>query len=211
LFIKNLYSIYLISLRLPFPEGRTLEIDDVMKKLAAFLIPFVGLKQGKHEFEYLIDREFFEHFEYDDFNSANVKIDLLFEKKSTIMELTFKAEGVVNVNCDLTNEPYDQPIDAELTLVVKFGDNFNDDNEELLILPHSEYQLNVAQYIYELIVLSVPLKRVHPGVLDGTLKSEVLEKLEELSPKEDQDIEENENGEEIDPRWNKLKKLLNDK
>lgn len=211
MFIKNLYSIYLISLRLPFPEGRTLEKDDVMKKLAAFLIPFVGLKQGKHEFEYLIDREFFEHFEYDDFNSANIKIDLLFEKKSTIMELTFKAAGAVNVNCDLTNEPYDQPIDAELTLVVKFGDSFNDDNEELLILPHSEYQLNVAQYIYELIVLSVPLKRVHPGVLDGTLKSEVLEKLEELSPKEDQDIEENDNGEEIDPRWNKLKKLLNDK
>lgn len=211
MFIKNLYSIYLISLRLPFPEGRTLEKDDVMKKLAAFLIPFVGLKQGKHRFEYLIDREFFEHFEYDDFNSANVKIDLLFEKKSTIMELTFKATGVVNVNCDLTNEPYDQPIDAELTLVVKFGDSFNDDNEELLVLPHSEYQLNVAQYIYELIVLSVPLKRVHPGVLDGTLKSEVLEKLEELSPKEHQDIDENDNGEEIDPRWNKLKKLLNDK
>jgi uncharacterized metal-binding protein YceD (DUF177 family) len=198
-------------LRLPFPEGRTLEKDDVMKKLAAFLIPFVGLKLGKHEFEFLIDREFFEHFEYDDFNSANVKIDLLFEKKSTLMELTFKAAGVVNVNCDLTNEPYDQPIDAELTLVVQFGDSFNDDNEELLILPHSEYQLNVAQYIYELIVLSVPLKRVHPGVLDGTLKSEVLEKLEELSPKEDQDIEENDSGEEIDPRWNKLKKLLNDK
>jgi len=211
LFIKNLYSIYLISLRLPFPEGRTLEKDDVMKKLAAFLIPFVGLKQGKHEFDYLIDREFFEHFEYDDLNSANVKIDLLFEKKSTIMELTFRAVGVVNVNCDLTNEPYDQPIDAELPLVVKFGDSFNDDNEELLVLPHSEYQLNVSQYIYELIVLSVPSKRVHPGVLDGTLKSEVLEKLEELSPKEDQDIEENDNGEEIDPRWNKLKKLLNDK
>jgi uncharacterized metal-binding protein YceD (DUF177 family) len=198
-------------LRLPFPEGQTLENDDVMKKLAAFLIPFVGLKQGKHEFEYTIDREFFEHFEYDDFNSANVKIDLLFEKKSTIMELTFKATGVVNVNCDLTNEPYNQPIDAELTLVVKFGDSYNDDNEELLVLPHSEYQLNVAQYIYELIVLSVPLKRVHPGVLDGTLKSEVLEKLEELSPKEDYDNDENDNGEEIDPRWNKLKKLLNDK
>lgn len=211
MFIKNLYSIYLISLHLPFPEGQTLEIDDVMKKLAAFLIPFVGLKQGKHEFEYLIDREFFEHFEYDDFNSAKVKIDLLFEKKSSIMELTFKAAGVVNVDCDLTNEPYDQPIEAELTLVVKFGDSFNDDNEELLILPHSEYQLNVAQYIYELIVLSVPLKRVHPGVLDGTLKSEVLEKLEELSPKEDKNVEENDNGEEIDPRWNKLKKLLNDK
>ena len=182
-----------------------------MKKIEAFKIPFVGLKPGMHEFEFEIDNEFFEHFEYDDFNSADVKIKLLFEKKSTIMELVFKVSGVVNVNCDLTNEPYDQPVKAELKLVVKFGDVFNDDNEELLILPHSEYQINVAQYIYELIVLSVPLKRVHPGVKDGTLQSEVLRKLEELSPKAADDTEENENEEDIDPRWNKLKKLLNDK
>ncbi len=181
-----------------------------MKKLEAFTIPFVGLKQGKHTFDYQIDKEFFEHFEYDEFNSVDVKIDLLFDKKPSMMELTFKASGMVNVNCDLTNEPYDQPVEGELILVVKFGDEFNDDNEDLLILPHSEYQLNVAQYIYELIVLSVPLKRIHPGVIDGSLKSEVLEKLEELSPKVD-DIKEHENGEDIDPRWNKLKNLLNDK
>lgn len=181
-----------------------------MKKLEAFTIPFVGLKQGKHTFDYQIDKEFFEQFEYDEFNSADVKIDLLFDKKPSMMELTFKASGMVNVNCDLTNEPFDQPVNGELIMVVKFGDEFNNDNEDLLILPHSEYQLNVSQYIYELIVLSVPLKRVHPGVIDGSLKSEVLEKLEELSPKA-ADIKENENGEDIDPRWNKLKNLLNDK
>ncbi len=181
-----------------------------MRKLAAFTIPFVGLKPGKHEFDYQIDKEFFEHFEYDEFHDSNVKVDLLFDKKPTMMELTFKASGMVNVDCDLTSEPYDQPVEGEMIMVVKFGDEFNDDNEELLILPHGEYQLNVAQYIYELIVLSVPLKRVHPGVLDGSLESEVLEKLEELSPKEPKDIEESEKGEEIDPRWNKLKNLFND-
>lgn len=183
-----------------------------MRKLAAFTIPFVGLKQGKHEFEYQIDKEFFEHFEYDEFHSSNVKIEVELNKKSTMMELTFRASGMVNVDCDLTNEPYDQPVDGELILVVKFGDEFNDENEELLILPHGEYQLNIEQYIYELVVLSVPLKRVHPGVLDGSLESDVLEKLDELSPKEAQDIEDNDNdnGDEIDPRWNKLKNLLND-
>ena len=178
-----------------------------MRKLKDFTIPFVGLKQGNHQFEYEIDNEFFEHFEYDEFNSANIRIDLLLEKKSTMMELTFKASGTVNVFCDLTNEPYDQPIDSELFLVVKFGETYNDDNEDLLILPHGEYEVNVAQYIYELVVLAVPSKRIHPGVLDGSLKSEVLDKLEELSPKEKESKEE----EDIDPRWNKLKNLLNDK
>ena len=182
-----------------------------MRKLAAFTIPFVGLKQGQHEFDFDIDREFFEHFEYDEFNSSDVKVVLQFEKKSTMMELTFNAAGRVNIDCDLTNEPYDQAIEGILRLVVKFGDEFNDDNEELLILPHGEFQLNVAQYIYELVVLSVPLKRVHPGVLDGTLSSEMLEKLEELSPKEAGELKEIEDQEEIDPRWNKLKNLLNDK
>lgn len=193
-----------------FFGGQTLEIEDVMKKLAAFTIPFVGLKPGKHEFDFQIDKEFFDHFEFEEFHDASVRLDLTLNKKPTMMELIFKASGVVNVDCDLTSEPYDQPIEGEMILVVKFGDEFNDDNEELLILPHGEYEINVAQYIYELIVLSVPLKRVHPGVLDGTLESDVLEKLEELSPREAKDIDENDMGEETDPRWNKLKNLLND-
>ena len=191
----------------PYPDGKALETDDEMRKLKDYIIPFVGLKLGKHQFEYEIDNEFFEHFEYDEFNSANVKVDLTLEKKTTMLELTFKASGTVNVYCDLTNEPYDQPIRSELLLVVKFGDSYNDDNEDLLILPHGEYEVDVAQYIYELIVLAVPSKRIHPGVEDGSLQSDVLDKLEELSPKEKEIKEE----EDIDPRWNKLKNLLNDK
>jgi uncharacterized metal-binding protein YceD (DUF177 family) len=191
----------------PYPEGQALETDDEMRKLKEFTIPFVGLKLGKHQFEYEIDNTFFEHFEYDEFNSADLKVDLLLEKKTTMMELTFNASGTVNVQCDLTNEPYDQPIESELFLVVKFGEEYNDDNEDLLILPHGEFEVNVQQYIYELIVLAVPSKRVHPGVIDGSLQSEVLEKLEELSPKE----KEMKTEENIDPRWNKLKNLLNDK
>ena len=191
----------------PYPDGKALETDDEMRKLKDYTIPFVGLKLGKHQFEYEIDNEFFEHFEYDEFNGANVKVDLTLEKKTTMLELTFKASGTVNVYCDLTNEPYDQPISSTLLLVVKFGESFNDDNEDLLILPHGEYEIDVAQYFYVLIVLAVPSKRIHPGVEDGSLQSDVLEKLAELSPKEKEIKEE----EDIDPRWNKLKNLLNDK
>jgi len=91
--------------------------------------------------------------------------------------------------------------------LVKFGDVFNDENEELLILPHGEFQFSVAQYVYETIVLSVPLRRVHPGIKDGSLK-EVIEKLESLAPKEGKTEEQKDD---IDPRWENLKKLLTDK
>ncbi|MDR6299756.1 YceD family protein [Mesonia maritima] len=178
-----------------------------MKKFKAYEIQFVGLKVGRHQYDYQIDNTFFELFEYNEFNNVNVKAELTLEKKPTMLELDFKVEGFVNVNCDVTNEPYDQPINGELSIVIKFGDEYNDENEELLIIPHGEYKIQVEQYIYEAIILSVPYKRIHPGVEDGTLNSEVLDKLEELAPKQK---EEKDSDEEIDPRWNELKKLLND-
>ena len=156
-----------------------------MKKLKDFDIPFVGLKQGKHQFDFDIKKAFFDAFEYDDFNDADVKVSMELDKKSSLLELTFKAQGYVNVNCDVCNEQYDQEIKGKLHLVVKFGDQYNDENEEILIIPHGEHQINVAQFIYEMIVLSVPLKRVHPGIKDGTLSTEILDKLEEFQPKEE--------------------------
>ena len=180
-----------------------------MKLLKEFTIPFVGLKIGKHHFEYAIKQAFFEHFEYEDFNDVNINVDLEFEKKSTLLELHFKITGWVNINCDITNEPYNQIIENNFVLVVKFGDEYNDENIDILIVPHGTYEVNIQQYIYELSVLAVPIKRVHPGIEDGTLNSEILEKLEALSPKEQNENKEKE--EEIDPRWNTLKKLLTDK
>jgi len=179
-----------------------------MKALKSYTIPFVGLKEGMHHFDFQIDNTFFQHFEYDEFNAIDVKIDLEFEKKSTLLELNFSAEGSVNVNCDISNEPYNQSINDNFKLVVKFGNEYNDDNDDILIVPHGEYEINVAQYIYELIILAVPIKRVHPGIEDGSLESDILSKLEELSPSEDHKTK---SSEDIDPRWNNLKKLLTDK
>ncbi len=177
-----------------------------MKALKEFNIPFVGLKIGTHQFTYKVDNKFLEVFEFDEFNDTNVVVHLDFEKKSTLFELNFQINGSVNVDCDISTEPFDLPIENKLHLVVKFGGEFNDENEELLVIPHGEYELNVAQYIYEAIVLAVPSKRIHPGIEDGTLNSDILDKLEELAPKETESKEEKE----IDPRWNKLKNLLND-
>ncbi|MGA1225814.1 MAG: YceD family protein [Tamlana sp.] len=179
-----------------------------MKPLKEFTIPFVGLKIGKHHFDYKVEQAFFEHFEYEDFDDVNIDVDVVLEKKTTLLELHFKISGWVHVNCDLTNEPYNQNIENTFDLVVKFGDEYNDEYIDILIIPHGEYEINIQQYIYELIILSVPAKRIHPGVIDGTLNSDILKKLEELSPKL-KDIKEKE--EDVDPRWNTLKKLLTDK
>ena len=173
-----------------------------MKDLKEFNIPFVGLKEGKHLFQYEVDNTFFELYNYNEFEKSSINVTLEFVKKSTLFELEFTASGTVNVPCDVTNEYFDLEITATLPLVVKFGQEYNDENEEILILPHEVYQFSVAQFIYEMIVLGIPNKRVHPKVLDGTMETEALEQLE---------IKEEKTVETTDPRWDKLKNLITEK
>jgi uncharacterized metal-binding protein YceD (DUF177 family) len=173
-----------------------------LEQFSDFLIPFIGLKDGLHRFDFKIDNKFFEGFDFLDFQNAHIQVSLIFEKKTTLLELNFSAKGQVTVPCDITTEPFKLPIDTAFKLVVKFGSVENDDDDEILILPHGSHEIQIAQYIYEMIVLSVPQKKVHPGIAEGTLKSEILEKLKDLQPQE-KPI-----SDETDPRWDKLKDLL---
>jgi len=182
-----------------------------MKELREFTIPFVGLKLGEHQFDFNIGKQFFEYFEYDEFNDADIKLVVTLTKKVTLLEFALSFDGFVNVNCDVTNEPYNQNIMGEYHLVVNFGDSFNNENEDLLIIPHGSSEVNIQQYVYESIVLAMPARRIHPGIEDGTLKSDILIKLEELSLKQENTNNSSEEDEATDPRWDLLKKLLTDK
>jgi len=178
-----------------------LALINLMKSISIHKIEFAGLKVGKHQFSFELNKEFFENFSFFDFNNISLKVDVDLTKKSNLLELNFYAKGSVNVNCDMTNEPFDMPFDKEDFLVVKFGQEYNDEDNEILVLPFGEHKIILDQYLYELVILSLPRKRVHPGVEDGTLESEIIEILDELKPSG--------LGLETDPRWDKLKKIKN--
>ena len=172
-----------------------------MKSISTHKIEFAGLKVGKHQFNFELNKEFFENFSFFDFNNIDLSVDVDLTKKSTLLELNFHLRGSVNVNCDMTNEPFDMPFNKEDFLVVKFGQEYNDEDNEILVLPYGEHKVILDQYLYELVILSLPRKRVHPGVEDGTLESEIIKILDELKPSG--------LALESDPRWEKLKKIKN--
>ena len=174
-----------------------------MKDLKEFEISFKGLRLGKHQFSYQIDNKFFEFFDFQDFEKSDIKIDINFEKKENMFNLNFESKGVVTVLCDVSAEPFELEVGGALKLIVKFGDTYNDDNDEILYIPHNSYLLDVSQFIYEMIVLSLPIRKIHPGIEDGSLKSEALERLRKFENKEEE--------KEIDPRWAKLKELKTNK
>jgi len=199
----------------------------VMVSEKDFLIQFTGLKLGEHQFEYQIENDFFDLFNYSEFNSANIQVNIAMLKKTTMLELQFTHKGTVNVPCDITNEDFDLPIEGNLNLLVKFGEEFNNENDDLLILPHGEFQFNVMQYIYEMIALSVPYKRIHPDIAADYEEEESDDDLDFLDSDDlemineddfdDDELNDNEtdensdNNKDTDPRWDKLKQLLTDK
>lgn len=177
-----------------------------MGSLKDYEIKFSGLKLGKHQYDYQLDNTFFELFDYTDFESSKLGVDVVMEKKNNSLEFDFKLKGTVKVPCDLTMELFDLPLENELRLVVKFGEAYDDTQEDILIIPSGDHSVNIAHYLYEMAVLALPLKKVHPDVQAGKKSSEILEKLKDLSPESKGPDKEKDD---TDPRWDKLKSLLN--
>lgn len=175
-----------------------------MDKIRNYDIPFVGLKNGKHEFDFEITQAFFDLFDTEkDFVNAKINSKVVLEKHSTFLEFNINNSGTIGLTCDITNEYFDHSIQDNIKVLVKFGEEYDDSNDEVITIPHQDYAFNIAQLIYENIMLAVPMKKLSPNVSEEDLKL-----LEKYSP-ENQIIEEekSEEEEEIDPRWEALKNL----
>lgn len=173
-----------------------------------YVIQYSGLKLGTHSFEFEIGKKFFDAFEYSDIQECNVRVKLNMEKSTTMLVLLFHVNGTVDFPCDRCLEAVSLPIEGDYRQVVKFSDyEESGDDDEIMILPTAEYEIDVAKMIYDFILLSIPLRRAHEeSDCDEELVAKLNSFLVEELPEEDTDSEEDEN---IDPRWQALKDLKN--
>ncbi len=177
-----------------------------MDKLKNYDVAFVGLKNGIHRYDFEINKEFFDLFTYEEeFENPTLDVTLSFEKKDTMLTFNFEMKGLVTFFCDVSTIPFEYPLNQTFYIIVKFGEEYLDEGDDVVVIPHGEHTVNVAHWIYENFMLSLPVKRVHPKVLSGELEVEELRKLEDLQPQEKDQIDDEE---EVDPRWEKLKDLL---
>ncbi len=160
-----------------------------------YKIPFVGLKEGKHEFEFTAGEEFFEEYQYVLVDNVSLQASVQLEKLSTMMVMIINTHGRYTTQCDKCGDDIQSETRAENKLFVKFGEGESTD-ENILLLDQSEYELDVAELLFEFFVTSVPLKHRHPK---GECNQEVLDKLETYKVQETQ--------EESNPMWDKLKEL----
>jgi uncharacterized metal-binding protein YceD (DUF177 family) len=169
----------------------------------SYTIGLSGLKEGRHSIDFEIDNKFFESFEESEIKEGNLLANVELEKRSSHIDLFIRISGKVKVCCDRCLEMFFYPVESESRLLVKFGKKIEDSDPDIISLTTDENELELQQYFYEFIHLALPIKRVHPDDRDGnsTCDPVMLKKLKEL-------IVEDET--EIDPRWDELKKLMND-
>ncbi len=135
--------------------------------LIKYIIPFRALKDGIHKFSYDVDKTFLEQFSETDFDAVNANIEVVINKKTLVTTFQFKLKGNITTICDRCLDAVTIEIAGENTLFLKFGNEHEELAEDVIVLAESENEINIAQYIYELLMLNLPLQYTHAIDDDG--------------------------------------------
>lgn len=166
-----------------------------MKHHREFEIPWFGLKEGLHEYRFQVTDKVIEElgYEHPDFSNLDAAVMLKLDKHNSFLQLHFDIGGKVDVACDRCGDTFNMPLWDEFDLIVKFtGENEEvqeEDAEEadIVFVPRSETILDVSDWVYEFIMLSMPMQHIHPDKEDGTpgCNPEALKLLNKMSGSEE--------------------------
>jgi uncharacterized metal-binding protein YceD (DUF177 family) len=168
--------------------------------LETYKIDLKGLQEDTAVRDYELGDDFFKALDGSLLEHGTLHVSVSIRKITGFFELLFHTEGTVTVSCDRCLDDMEQPIVADNHLTVKLGNTYSEDDDTVTI-DENEGILDVSWFIYEFIMLAIPIKHVHAP---GKCNSAMTQKLEELSGAVRSGEEE---AEAIDPRWEALAKL----
>ena len=173
------------------------DFRDIMKMGNEYILPIAGLSIGYHDFEFEIDDKFFDNFEFSEVKKGDVKVNLNVEKHERESILAFNFSGSVFIPCDRCNDEFEQPIENEVVIYLKYGHEYEEESDDVIVIPEEE-EFDVSSLIYEYIILSLPIHRVHEDVSE--CNQEVINYLESAANQVSE-------SDDIDPRWKCLEEL----
>lgn len=188
-----------------------------MGKFDLYKIDLKNLSQGTHIFEYQLGNTFFVDIDGDEVQKGKVNVTLTLKRTSVAFEMDFQLQGTVMVPCDRCLDDMELPVETQNRLVVKFGETYAEESDEVVVIPENEGAINLAWFLYEFIALAVPIKHVHaPGKCNKTMSSKL--KKHSARSADDQDDDDFDDSSDVnieedtvdttDPRWDALKGLI---
>ena len=189
-----------------------------MGKFDLYKVELKNLSPGVHQYEYFLENKFFVDIGGDEVQKGKVKVNLTVKRTSMVFDMNFQLEGIVYVPCDRCLDDMELPVSTQNKLVVKFGKEYAEESEEIVIIPEEEGEINLAWFIYEFIALAIPMKHIHaPGKCNKAMSSKLKKHTARRADDEDEfdeeaadDIVVDDDAADIpsDPRWDALKGLV---
>lgn len=164
-----------------------------------YKISFVGLKNRVHQYHYEIDELFFKTFEDLSINTCKVDVKVELDKRENYLMFNFYIDGHLFLECDRCLDEYKQEVFGDYNLIVQLGGKLienNENDDDIIALPKNQDNIDLAEHIYDYILLSIPYQRMHSKLED--CNQEMVAKI---------NAELKEEKEDIDPRWEILNKL----
>ncbi|MGL4493705.1 MAG: YceD family protein [Tannerellaceae bacterium] len=189
-----------------------------MGKFDTYKIDLKNLEIGTHEFEYQLGNKYFTDIDGTEVQKGKVKVLLTLKRTPLMFDLSFKLDGVAYVPCDRCLDDVEIPIDTTAKLIIKFGHEYSEESDEVIVIPEEEGEINLAWFIYEFVALAIPMKHVHaPGKCNKSMSSKL--KKHSARQADDEEVDGDDDGFEYeednvvdeapqDPRWDALKDLL---
>lgn len=158
--------------------------------------------KGADVYEFDVDSSFFEAFEESSIKDGKLTVSVTIDRVVNTFPTTITCEGTVKVECDRCLRPIDFPIENRLDLIVKLSEEEKEDEDEIVYVPAGEAVFHIAQHIYDMVYLSLPIRKTceEANIPEGC-DPKVIEKLDHAGDTDDDDSS-------TDPRWDKLKDLL---
>jgi uncharacterized metal-binding protein YceD (DUF177 family) len=147
-----------------------------------YIIQFKGLKEGVHDFNFIITKPFFLEFEHLEAQDGNLEVAVEVTKKTNLLDLIISFSGYIQVQCDRCLDYFKLPVAFEDQLLVKLAENPNDTDDDMVFLYPDESKLDLKHYLYEFISLSIPYRKVHPVLDNGEpgCDKEMLKQLKSI-------------------------------
>lgn len=170
----------------------------------AFTVNIVGLANTAHHFDFEMGNDFFSHYGTGMVSEGSLKARVILDKRETFIDASFHITGSVALTCDRSLDTFDYPIAVERKLVFKYGNADEELSDEIVMIHRDSESLELGQYLYEFTALEIPMKKLHPryeGEEDDDAEGKIIY-TSKPSPEDGTS-----DGEDIDPRWDILKKL----
>lgn len=143
-----------------------------MKRNREFELAWQGLKSGEHHLQFDLDDRFIKELDRQpDFSHLNARVRLRLDKKANFFLCHFDIDGSLRLPCDRCGDEFDLQLWDEFDLVIKLTDSETaekwEDEADVVFIPRSETVIDFRLWIYDYLVLSIPLQRVHPDLPSG--------------------------------------------